>query len=56
MAGITGGGMKAPDLLGAWACSRCHAAVDSGKQFRLEHIEGIMRTQYELIKVGVVKW
>jgi hypothetical protein len=27
-AGITGGAQKAPDFLGAWACSECHAEVD----------------------------
>lgn len=65
MAGITGAGQKAPDLLGSWCCSACHAEIDgqqaqqttlSYEALRLAHLEGIMRTQYELIKAGVVKW
>src|SRR5262245_17085591 len=29
MAGITGMGMKANDILGAWGCSDCHRYVDT---------------------------
>lgn len=57
MAGITGTGLKAPDLLGAWGCSECHKAVDSPQLgFRRLFLEGVMRTQYQLIKHGIVKW
>ena len=63
MAGITGIGQKAPDLLGSWACSACHAIVDAngGKIFdrdfvRIALFEGIARTQAELVKQGVLKW
>jgi hypothetical protein len=61
MAGITGAGIKAPDLLGAWACSDCHDECDRRTgvinmlEARLYFYEGIIRTQNELIKMGVVK-
>lgn len=63
MAGITGTGLKAPDLLGAWLCSDCHDLTDgrvhlSGDQserIRLSFFEAVVRTQYELIKMGAVK-
>lgn len=29
--GISGLGMKSPDLLGAWSCARCHTLVDTGR-------------------------
>lgn len=56
MAGITGAGMKANDLLGAWCCSACHSATESNPKFRKEFLEGVARTQNELVKMGVVKW
>lgn len=62
-AGITGGAQKAPDLLGAWACHTCHDAVDgriktrySADELRLMHLQGVMRTQYTLIREGRVQW
>ena len=62
MSGISGRGIKAPDQLGAWACSACHAVIDSNgasagleRDFvKLAHLEGIMRTQYILIKDGKI--
>jgi hypothetical protein len=39
MAGISGMGIKAPDLLGAWSCARCHTLVDTGR-YALEDSEG----------------
>ena len=60
MAGITGGGQKAPDLLGAWACSTCAAQTENGycrnDEDKIAFFEGVMRTQYELINEGKVKW
>ena len=48
---------EAPDLLGAWACSACHDAIDHRSaptmtfhERRLSHAEGVMRTLNELIK------
>ena len=60
--GISGMGMKAPSLIGAWACSCCHDAVDR-RRFteldfdfvRLAHAEGVFRTQGKLIEEGHVK-
>jgi hypothetical protein len=58
MAGITGTGQKAPDQLGAWACSSCHDYVDGrakrDEMAMLDHLEGVIRTQYQLIKDGVL--
>lgn len=56
MAGITGAGMKANDLLGAWCCSACHSATESNPELRKEFLEGMARTQNELVKMGVVGW
>jgi hypothetical protein len=62
LAGITGGAQKAPDFLGAWACSACHAEADRKTRklerdvVRLAFLEGIERTQYALIQEGKVKW
>jgi hypothetical protein len=63
MAGITGVAQKAPDVLGAWACSACHSVVDAngGKIFerdfvRLSFFEALARTQAELVKRGLLKW
>lgn len=66
MAGITGGGQRSPDILAAWGCFDCHR-VTEGEQLsaeerqldrdwlRLMFLEGVMRTQYELIRKGVIK-
>ena len=64
LAGTCGTGMKPPDLLGAWACSSCHDAVDSRDRGRdlsesqvvhLAHAEGCLRTINELIQRGKLK-
>lgn len=63
LAGITGIAQKAPDVLGAWSCSACHAVVDAngGKVLdrdsaKLAFYEGIARTQAQLVKRGILKW
>lgn len=56
MPGITGTGMKAPDLLGAWCCSACHQATESNPGVRGDFLEGVARTQNKLIEMGVIKW
>ena len=60
--GVSGMGMKSPDLIGAWACSNCHDAVDRRRYkdldfdfVRLCHLEGMVRTIAKLIEEGVVK-
>jgi hypothetical protein len=59
MIGLSGMGMKSPDWFGAWACSACHDYVDgrhshrsSAVQRRLDLLEGMVRTQHELLKRG----
>lgn len=60
--GTCGTGIKPPDLLGAWACSACHDAVDGRVQgeFAKQYVqwvfaEGCLRTINELIKRGKLK-
>jgi hypothetical protein len=50
------------DFLGAWGCFACHAVVDGQAasdltfaQRRLLLLEGVMRTQADLLKRGVVR-
>jgi len=59
MMGISGMGLKAPDWFGAWACSACHDYCDNrggykanSVQRRLDLLEGMVRTQYELLQLG----
>jgi hypothetical protein len=61
MAGVSGMGLKADDLLGAWACSACHDAIDRRAHtdldrdyVRLAHLEGMVRTIAQLRKEGKV--
>lgn len=61
MAGISGMGLKADDLLGAWACSSCHSLIDghnksnfTREELRLAHLEGMVRTIAQLRKEGKV--
>ena len=51
LAGTCGMGIKPSDLLGAFACSACHDAVDervrtglTHDELRAAHAEGVMRT------------
>ena len=57
--GISGIGLKAPSILGAWGCSDCHAYVDwqgDGRESReLLLLRGMARTINTLIREGVVK-
>ncbi len=61
LAGLCGTGMKPIDLIGAWACSDCHNAIDDGKaaytreQLDLMHLEGMCRTITALHKLGKLK-
>jgi hypothetical protein len=61
MAGVSGMGMKADDLLGAWACSACHDAIDRRSHpelerdyVRLAHLEGMVRTIAQLRKEDAI--
>ena len=61
LTGVSGMGMKSPDILGAWACSACHDAVDRRNHtdldrdyVRLLHLEGMARTIAQLEKEGLL--
>ena len=62
LAGVSGMGMKSPDLLGAWACNACHDELDgrthksglSRDELRLAHYDGMARTIVQLEKEGLV--
>ena len=62
VAGVSGMGLKSPDLLGAWACSACHDEIDgrthksglSRDELRLAHYDGMARTIMQLHKEGLV--
>jgi hypothetical protein len=63
LAGVTGIGQKAPDLLAAWGCYHCHAEVDGRTRKILDRdsvmlafYEGVLRTQNVLIREGRVRW
>ncbi len=62
MAGLCGIGLKSNDLHAAWCCDRCHDAIDGRTktpytklELRVWHLEGVLRTQAELIKRGMLK-
>ena len=62
LTGVSGMGIKSPDLLGAWACSACHDEIDgrtrkSGMtrdELRLAHYDGMARTIVQLEKEGLI--
>lgn len=56
LVGVSGMGTKAPDALGAWICSRCHTYCDTHEDdaTRRAFYEGVMRTQYQLIREGLL--
>lgn len=62
LAGITGAGQKAPDVIGAHACSACHDEIDRRTRVleadfvRLAFYEGILRTLNALVRENLVRW
>jgi len=54
--GISGMGMKSPDLIGAWGCHNCHTKVDTCKSdsVQLDFAKAVFRTQAILISEGKV--
>jgi hypothetical protein len=62
--GVSGMGIKSPDVCAAWACSDCHDAIDGRanvagfeREFvRLAHLEGMVRTLDGLTKEGILSW
>jgi hypothetical protein len=57
LAHLNGGGMgmKKSDLFGAFACSSCHAKVDSSKEYELDHRQGVERTQKFWLDNGYIE-
>lgn len=64
MAGLSGMGIKAPDLFGAWCCAPCHQLVDTGRYGDTELmrddrdlllLKGMVRTQAALLREGKIK-
>jgi Protein of unknown function (DUF1364) len=64
LAGLTGTGLKAADPLGAWCCSACHDVADgrarspgiTAEDRVIGFYEGVLRTQWQLIKEGKLRW
>ncbi len=58
LTGISGLGLKAPDLLGAWCCSACHTHCDANhdNSTQIDFYRGIFRTQNQLIREKVITW
>lgn len=59
--GGAGMGRKRPDPIGAWACSRCHDAIDgriltqyTREELKLMHLEGMVRTLEVLCEEGLL--
>jgi hypothetical protein len=56
MVDVTGMGIKAVDLLGAWGCSDCHRYCDThGIDGRTALLEGMARTQAYLLNAGLIE-
>ncbi|MGY8962532.1 MAG: nuclease domain-containing protein [Rhodospirillales bacterium] len=59
LAGVTGVGQKAFDALGCWCCSECHryqTEYPGDDQIQRSFYEGVIRTQYQLIKEDKIRW
>jgi hypothetical protein len=61
LSGVSGMGLKAPDVCAAFCCGPCHARVDgqvrcglSKDELELALLRGMVRTLYELTKLGVL--
>lgn len=62
MAPYCGVGLKPDDFIfGAWSCSACHDEIDRRTMTvdhdtaRIAHLEGILRTQYELRRMEAIR-
>lgn len=58
LSGISGMGIKPPDVMGAWCCSACHAVVDRDKsaEIQLAFAHGVLRTLAALVQDKLVRW
>lgn len=56
-----GMGQKTSNIHGAYGCSKCHDAVDGRisvlypNELKLDHLQGVIRTQNLMIKNGILK-
>ena len=57
LVGVSGMGMKSPDLIGAWGCDACHRFCDSNKDdhTQLAFARGVFRTQVWLLNDGMIE-
>lgn len=61
MVGLCGTGMKPDDMFGAWACIACHDEIDrrtrltDAEYARLCHLEGVIRTQAQLLRESKIR-
>lgn len=58
MVGVSGLGIKSPDVIGSHACSDCHAYVDTEHSLvaRVMFLEGVIRTIALLVSRKILKW
>lgn len=62
LADTCGTGLKPDDWQVAWACSACHAECDRRTRLydidfvRLAHAEGMVRTQYRIVRDYTATW
>lgn len=61
LSGTCGTSLKPIDLIGSWACSSCHDAIDGRSKtafarelLDLMHLEGMVRTINELNRLGLL--
>lgn len=58
-AGSAGVGQKPPDIVGVWACSDCHDAIDGRRgqpDMDTYVLDALVRQLLEYHKEGTVKW
>ncbi len=60
---LCGMGIKPKDIIGAWACSDCHDAIDgrvqteySKDELELAHLKGMVRTLNTLCREGKIHY
>lgn len=56
LSGVSGMGIKSPDVCGAWACASCHQYVDTHHEDHIKvwFLEGVVRTLAALVKEGTL--
>ena len=61
--GISGMGIKAPDILGYWACGPCHDVLDGRTPMMMDPMllkvyesKAVYETINTLVKEGKIKW